>query len=56
MKFIGNFCFWLIVLMSLSAGTYLFASSANIYTWIVVILLAVVHAYIIKLDVGKHDE
>ena len=34
----------------------LFTSGASIYSYIVVILLAVVHAYIIKLDIGKHDE
>ena len=56
MKIIGNFCFWLIVLMSLSAGTYLFASSANIYTWIVVILLAAATTFINDRNEGKHDE
>lgn len=56
MKFIGNFCFWLIVLMSLSAGAYSFASSANIYTWIVVILLAATTTFINDRNEGKHDE
>lgn len=56
MKFIGNFCFWLIVLMSLSAGAYSFASSANIYTWIVVILLAIITALISNHYDGKHDK
>ena len=56
MKFIGNLCFWLIVLMSLSAGAYSFASSANIYTWIVVILLAATTTFINDRNKGKHDE
>ena len=42
--------------MSLSAGTYSFASSANIYTWIVVILLAATTTFINDRNDGKHDK
>ena len=50
MKFIENFCLCLIVFMTIWAVGMLFTSGASVYSWIVVILLAVVHAYIIKLD------
>ena len=56
MKFIGNFCLCLIFFMTILVVGMLFTSGASVYSWIVVILLAVVHAYIIKLDIGKHDE
>ena len=56
MKFISNFCLCLIVLMTIWVVGMLFTSGASVYSWIVVTLLAVVYAYIIELDVGKHDE
>ena len=56
MKFIGNFCLCLIFFMTIWVVGMLFTSGASVYSWIVVALLAVVYAYIIELDVGKHDE
>lgn len=56
MKFIGNFCLLLIIIMTIWVVGMLFTSGASVYSWIVVTLLAVVYAYIIELDVGKHDD
>lgn len=56
MKFIGNLCLCLIFFMTIWVVGVLFTSGASVYSWIVVTLLAVVHAYTIKSDVGKHDE
>lgn len=56
MKFIGNLCLYLIWFVSIWVVGMLFASNASIYTWIVVIGLAIVSAVISNKYHGKHDE
>ena len=56
MKFISNFCLYFAVYATFWVVTLVFMDKANIYTWIVVILLAIITAlFSIHYD-GKHDE
>ena len=56
MKFIDIFSSCLIILMTIWMAGMFFASGASFYSWIVLISLDVVYAYIIKLDISKYDK
>ena len=56
MKFISNFCLYLIWFVSIWTVTLVFMSNANIYSWGAVISLAIVTALISNKHHGKHEE
>lgn len=56
MKFITDFCLYLIWFVSFWVVTLVFVSNANIYSWVAVIGLAIVSALISNKYHGKHDE
>lgn len=56
MKFISNFCLYLIVIVTIWVASALFVSCASIVSWGLAIALAAVCALTNKTNGGKHDE
>ena len=56
MKFITDFCLYFAVYTTFWVVSTVFMSNANIYSWIVAILLAIITALISNHYGGKHDE
>ena len=56
MKFISNFCLYFAVYATFWVVTLVFVDKANIYSWIVAILLAIITALFSNHYDGKHDE
>ena len=56
MKFISNFCLYFAVYATFWVVTLGFMDRANIYSWIVAVLLAIITALFSNHYDGKHDE
>ena len=56
MKFISNFCLYFAVFATIWSVALVFVGNADVYTWIVAILLAIITALISNHYGGKHDK
>ena len=56
MKFISNFCLYLIGVVTILVIGSLFESNASVLAWVVLIGFGVVYAFINDRNEGKHDE
>ena len=56
MKFISNFCLYLIGVVTILVIGALFESNASFLTWVVLIGFGVVYALINETHKGKHDK